>query len=138
MGRPFTMRMPDWANKNPDHDELELRHKHMLCMPSFEALRQYEWIRLSGKFNMLTEGRKVVEEMKKLGFFDALAWLLLCQEEKVFFGTVYSTGMEHFRKENPGNWFDADFLKDIQRSKKRDLKEQLRQLQAEIDELENE
>ncbi len=138
MGRPFSMRMPDWKEQNPDHDELELRHKHMLCSPSFDALRQYEWIRKSGKFNMLTEGRKVVEEMHKLGFFDALEWLLLCQEEKVFFGTVYSTGMEQHKKDHPGNWFDSEFLKGIQQSKKRDLKEQLRQLQAEIDELEDE
>jgi hypothetical protein len=129
--------MPDWEEQNPDFDELELRHKHMLCSPSFEALRQYEWIRSSGKYNMLTEGRKVVEEMKKLGFFEAFEWLLLCQEEKVFFGTVYSTGMERWKKEVPGNWFDAEFLKGIKKARKRELREQLRQLQDEIDELED-
>lgn len=132
------MRMPDWENANRDHDELELRHKHMLCMPSFEALRQYEWVRANGKYNMITEGSKVIDEMMTYGFFDALAWLQQCQEEKVFFGMVYSTGMKHFRKEVPGNWFDKEFLQGIHQSKKRDLRDQMRKLEAEIQELENE
>lgn len=138
MGEGFTMRMPDWSKENPDMDELELRHKHMLCMPSFDAIRQYEWIRQGGQFNMLTEARKVVDEMKKLDFYDAIYWLLTCQEEKVFFGSVYSTGLDHWKKERPGNWFDADFLRTIKLSKKKELKDQLKKLQEEIDELEDE
>ncbi len=138
MGKSFAMRMPDWANDKPDHDELELRHKHMECFPSFDALRQYEWIRKGGQFNMITEGRKVADEMMKLGFFEALEWLMRCQEEKVFFGMVYKTALDHYQKERSGNWFDKEFLQGIQQSKKRELRDQMRKLEAEMAELENE
>jgi hypothetical protein len=137
MAKSFTMRMPDWKNDRPHHDELKLRHLHMECMPSFDALRQYEWVRSSGKFNMITEGRAAADEMMKLGFFDALEWIIRCQEEQVFFGTVYSTGMDHWKKEIPGNWFDKEFLQGIQLSKKRDLKDQMRKLEAEMADLES-
>lgn len=129
---------PNWGKETTNLDELEIRHKHLECWPSFDAIRQYEWIRVAGEFNMITEMRKVVSEMMKLGFLDAICWLRLCQEKNVFFGTIYGEAVEVYAKETPRNkWFDKDFTKEIQESKKRDLKQRMRDLQKEMKSLES-
>lgn len=132
------MRSPEWGKESTNVDELELRHKHVECWPSFDAIRQYEWVRREGKFNMLTEQRQVSDEMHRLGFYDALEWLVRCSQEKIFFGTIYSHAMEHYRKDIPvKDWFDKEFLRGIKQGRKRALQDELAALQRKIDEMED-
>lgn len=122
-----------WGEETTDFATLKLRHRMVECWPSFDAIRQYEWIRKGGQFNMLTEMSKVIDEMQKLGFYDALVWLQTCREEKIFFGNVYSEAMEYYNSEVPHNkWFDADFVRRTKRSEISDKEREIERLKREL------
>lgn len=129
---PSKSESPDWGNDSADVSALIQRHRYIGSWPSFDAIRQYEWIRAEGKFNMVTQAADVQQEMLKLGFFDALEWLLTCKENRAPFSNLYTDAMAHYRKETPYvKWFDRAFRANIHKSKISALQEQIRKLQAE-------
>lgn len=129
---PKESESPEWGKDDANASALIQRHRYISCWPSFAAIRQYEWIRAEGKFNMITQMGDVQQEMLKLGFFDALEWLMTCKENRVPFTQLYSDAVAHYRKETPAaKWFDRAFRASIHKSKISALQEQIRKLQAE-------
>lgn len=130
---------PDWGKETTDVSTLELRHDMIECWPSFEAIRQYEWVRSEGKFNMITEFSAVVDEMYRLEFFDALEWLFLCKEHGIFFGILFGEAVDHYEKERPRkDWFDIEFRKGVQHARLSEKRAEIDKLQRELARLEKE
>ena len=130
---------PNWGQETSDLDTLEMRHRHIESWPSFEAIRQYEWIRAGGKYNMVADMGKVIDEMHRLRFFDALEWFNSCKESKVFFGFVYSDAVKHYETEIPRKeWFDTEFKRSIKKCELDEKKSELKRLQRELNRLEKE
>jgi hypothetical protein len=114
----------------PKQDEFELMHnraKLFECLPEFEELREFEYIRQSGKFNMLTEFHQVIEEAKRLGLYNALIWIGRCQENKFSWPVAYSAAIADFEKKHGprSQWIDDEFKTYIKKAKIRQMELEL-------------
>lgn len=82
----------------------------MQSFPTFEELRDVEYVRRSGSINMLTEN--VQRELYDRGRYAGVVWLERCKENRVPWQSHFATALAHYEtKHGPvDTWFTSDLL----------------------------
>lgn len=95
-------------------EEVKEWDSFMKSLPTWEEIRDIEYVRQSGTINMFTGD--VVGELTKLGLFSGINWLHRCKENKQFWGTIYSKTIESFEKDHDRRekWITDEFRERVE------------------------
>lgn len=74
------------------------------AMPTFEEVRDVEFVRRSGKINMLTGN--VLNELFTSGRLDGAAWLVRCRENGVHWASYWTEAVKLWG--DPSSWLTSD------------------------------
>lgn len=64
------------------------------CCPSWEEIRQVEYVRQRGEINMITEN--VARWCLDHGLYECAEWIVRCQDHKKFWGGIYDKVYKSF------------------------------------------
>jgi hypothetical protein len=109
-------------------------HNTILCLPSWQEALEYEYIRQSGKFNMITELNAVKCYAYDTGMYSCVSWIQRCKDARVSPWGSYERAMpEHEKEHGPREtWVSKDMkMKFDEReleAEERKLNEQLLEL----------
>lgn len=82
----------------------------MRSFPTFEELRDVEYVRRSGNINMLTEN--VQRELYDRGRYAGVVWLERCKEHHVPWQSHFTSAIAHYETQHGpvDTWFTTDLL----------------------------
>jgi len=107
---------------------------HIDAAPSFEEIREVEYVRQSGEINMITAGRNLQRHCFDRGLYHAVCWLERCKENKTYWGTLYSETVKQFEEAHGprDKWITKEFKHKVDRNaleiEERNLKIKLQEL----------
>lgn len=120
------------------HNKMKTLINNVDCLPDWETMVEYEYIRQEGKFNMFSFASDVVQRHAfDCGLYHYVTWVEQVKESKGVnilptLGKAYS-----YYESNHGpreNWITNDFRQKVKQSfkenKRRQLKEELRRLEC--------
>lgn len=118
-------------------DELVDDFRERECFPTFEEARDIEWIRVEGKFNMITEPHAVQVRLFDAGAYSGVNWLERCRNNGVLPMRIWGKFLEHMVDEygDQDVWLDPVVKHTYERNA---LLSAQRRLNEQIDELEQE
>lgn len=104
----------------------------MKTVPSFEELRDVEFVRRSGTINMITDN--LTQELHDRCRYDGLAWILRCKKHKISWIRHWDSSVKFYVElHGPTNtWFTEDLVESWQ---EQELLLQEMQLQKKLAEL---
>lgn len=81
------------------------------CFPSFEELKEVEWIRLAYTFDFVSEMGSVIAKLSRLKLYRGLSWILRCRSNERYWGQRYDElKSSYIIKYGPvESWFDEQF-----------------------------
>jgi hypothetical protein len=118
------------------HETVEEKVKkwdsYMQAAPSFEELRDVEFIRRSGKINMLMGD--VMRELYDRGRYDGVAWLMRCKDNRAHWTEYWAPAMATFQKSHGpvDSWFTPELLEAWEMGEIRAEEDRLRLRLAEL------
>lgn len=82
----------------------------MRTFPTFEEIRDVEFVRRSGNINMMTSD--VQRELYNLGRLDGVLWIQRCRDHNLSWQFHYSTAVDHYTASHGAadTWFNEDLL----------------------------
>lgn len=97
-------------------NELSIEHqirdwdRRMKSFPTFEEFRDVEWIRRSGKINMITGG--LVAELLDNSRYEGAAWLKRCRANHCSWGSLWDLAQKTYEaKHGPKeDWFPDELV----------------------------
>ena len=86
--------------------QIEEWDKNIRCLPTFEEIRDVEYIRQSGKLNMVTDD--VAAALAKNRLKDGLNWIVRCRQFDISWFYLYSQSISYMETIHGDreNWFD--------------------------------
>lgn len=101
---------PELARKVQDWD------RECRCIPTFEALRQFEYLRSLGTHNMLTDD--ITRASYDLGLFEAALWLNECREQRQSWQTMFRKTEPQYEVEHGkrSTWLTPEVLESYART----------------------
>lgn len=115
-------------------DKVRAWDSRMRSFPTFEELRDVEYIRRSGRINMITEN--VQRELYERGRYAGVLWLERCKEHRFPWQSHYESAVQYFEtKHGPQTeWFSHDLLLSWEMC---EIDSEMRELQARLARLES-
>lgn len=82
----------------------------MLSQPTFEELRDVEFVRQSGAINMITDN--LVGELRRRGRHAGADWVMRCKANRTSWVQLYSPAISFYTKSHgpPAGWFPKELL----------------------------
>ena len=104
----------------------------MTTTPSFEEIRDVEFVRRSGRINMVTDN--LMQELYDRGRFHGVLWLERCRQHRISWTSHYSPAIKYYADlhGSTDQWFTEELLTQWEEEellrRERELKDQLRDL----------
>lgn len=97
------------VTKLPQFKQIIDFDKNVRCIPEFEEIRQVEYVRQSGKINMICDD--LVGELDRLGLVDGIEWVLRCRKLGSSWASIYEQTLEYFEKKHGPRetWIDDEY-----------------------------
>jgi hypothetical protein len=90
--------------------EVDLWDRRIKSLPTFEELRDVEFIRQSGRINMILDDlRKELYDRKR---YDGCMWIERCRANRIPWISIWAEAMAHYQKVHgdPRTWFTKELL----------------------------
>lgn len=115
-------------------DDVRAWDARMQTFPTFEELRDVEYVRRGGRINMLTEN--VQRELYDRGRYAGVLWLERCREHRVPWQAHYESACRHYAERHGpvDTWFTEDILDGWEVG---EIDAEMRELQARLADLES-
>ena len=121
----------------PTYSKIKRQIDQMECIPSWEEILEYEYVRQSGKFNMF-ERDNIQRYAYDSGLYHLVNWIQRCKEFKRSYIELYGPAMKHYselygRREK---WISGDMKKKLQlkelQSQQSDLQRKLQEIESKL------
>jgi hypothetical protein len=90
-------------------------HMRMLRFPSWQEIREIEYVRRNGNVNMFIVN-DVVNACRKLGLIHAMNWLDRLKNVDVAPSTIFGIAVKHYQNDHGSQdtWLTDEFIKEIE------------------------
>lgn len=103
------------------------------CIPTFDELRDVEYVRTCGKVNMF-DTTHLLRELYDSGRYAGVCWVIRCQDNRIAWQKLYTKSVEMFEPEHgpKESWFPRDL---VAAWEEQALNEQVSKLEKQLAEL---